>query len=309
MRSFLAAITLGLSSSAALAGGMSTGGGSAVVCRDASGQITKAIFLDVFEGRERFGYDIPERNGEPSDLARAALANFAAKPAYRNLLEATLTDIETNRVLLPAHLALQTSTDLGNDYAVYILAGCRLEQVGFYESDGKLRVATSVYDHLSPTSQAAFWLHETIYRFARDTADAPNSGKARPIVAMSLTSLVAGDVLIRAMDDVVKETHAVFVAHDRPVDHAPIVVSMSCDTPSHEVPVYAYDAHAHQVGAYHVPCPMGSVEIPSEGVVHVQTEIANLAPVVIHAERVTIRGGEVYRGEGDLNLWIGWQPN
>ena len=73
--------------------------------------------------------------------------------------------------------------DLGNNFGVVVPNGCQIEGVGFYESDGTLKVAQPIYQTLSATNRAAFILHEAIYKLARETGDAKDSEGTRKLVA------------------------------------------------------------------------------------------------------------------------------
>jgi hypothetical protein len=104
------------------------------------------------------------------------------------LLKNITKDIEANKSFLPKHIGLHLPSDIGTDYAAYILDGCRLETVGYYENDGTLRIATKVFERLSPTSKAALLLHESIYKATRDLAAESNSTNARRFVAKLLAN-------------------------------------------------------------------------------------------------------------------------
>lgn len=200
----------------AQAGGWVSGGGSAVVCRDGSNVIVRAELLDLFEGRERFGMTIPETANDPDAILSAALTKLAASSGLEAFISQSVADVKGRRVFLPKHLGLHTSTDLGRDHAVYILDGCHLEQVGYFEADGRLLIATNVFDHLSPTGQAAFLLHETLYRLTRSLAGAEDSASARKLVAEMLSTSISTPKLIadveRAFNSATQENQFVALA-------------------------------------------------------------------------------------------------
>jgi hypothetical protein len=178
------------------AGGMSTGGGSAVICRDQNNKVDKAFLLDLFEGRERFGYTIPNHSSSIDEQLNDALQRISAAPAIFSVLKKVLANTYNNYVFLPAHLALHTSSDLGTEYAVVVLDGCGLEQLGYYESDGKLKVVSSIFHKLSSTDQAAFFMHEALYRLTRGVAGAFDSSSARKLTAQMFSSTVDDNQLI-----------------------------------------------------------------------------------------------------------------
>jgi hypothetical protein len=146
--------------------------------------------LDLFEGRERFGLTIPDDGDDPDAILQGALAKLNSSPGLQDYVARNLADTKARQVPLPKHLGLHTSTDLGRNYAVYILDGCRLEQVGYFETDGRLIIATSVFDHLSPTGQAGFLLHESLYRLTRALAGADDSASTRKLVAEFLSTSI-----------------------------------------------------------------------------------------------------------------------
>ena len=177
------------------------GGGSAVVCRNRDNAIVRAELLDIFEGQKRFGMTIPAETTDPTIQVQDALDKLGSKPAFAAYVTQIYTDVYAHRTFLPLDTALQTSNDLGTDYPAYILDGCHLEQIGYYESDGQLSIATNVYNHLSPTAQAGFWLHETLYRLTRTLADATDSAGARKLTAELLATSIPNE---QAASDVAK---------------------------------------------------------------------------------------------------------
>lgn len=190
------------SSNAFATGGMSTGGGLAVVCRNGQNEVTKAELLDLFEGRERFHFTLSQSQESTEQQVEKALRRL--KPQYRGTVKQKYDDIIARRILLPHHIGLHTSDDLGRDYAVYIQDGCRLEQVGYYEADGRLRIAQNIYNHLSSTNKSAFFIHETFYRMTRD-AGARHSATARFLTAELFATSVTDEKL---NSDIGKEFNA-----------------------------------------------------------------------------------------------------
>ncbi|MCX6116431.1 MAG: hypothetical protein NT027_02730 [Proteobacteria bacterium] len=170
------------------AGGMSTGGGSAVVCRNSENQITYAEMLDLFEGRERFKMTINQSSDSPDVQVAAALERLNSNQGIKWFLKNLTEDLKAKQSFLPRHIGLHLPSDIGTDHAAYILDGCRLETVGYYENDGTLRIATKVYESLTPTSKAAFLLHESIYKATRDLSGESDSTKARSFVAKFFAS-------------------------------------------------------------------------------------------------------------------------
>ena len=193
------------------------GGGSAVVCRDNSNAITYAELVDIYEGINRFGMTIGTDHTSPTELQVQKAIAKSGPPERAIYVAQTYASVFARRSFLPPGIALQLSNDLGQDYAVYVKEGCRLELIGYYEIDGKLRIVKNIYDHLSPSSQAGFWLHETFYRLTREFAGATDSEWARYLVATALATSCDEDCARSALDKVLIE-HNAFLAL-RHADH------------------------------------------------------------------------------------------
>lgn len=170
-----------------------SGGGGAAVCRDAQNKIISAQLLDLYEGSVRFGLDLQRAKVAPKDQILDVLSRIQS-PLLKKLITQSIVDIVDNTVFLPNGVGMASLTDLGSDYAVFAPEGCNIEPVGFYESDGTLKVATSIYNALPKTDRAAFFLHEAIYKLARDLAFKRNSSESRKSVAALFSSdMVAGN--------------------------------------------------------------------------------------------------------------------
>jgi len=79
--------------------------------------------------------------------------------------------------------ALTLPPDLGESAGVVVQDGCEIEGVGYYETDGSLKVAKAVFKAFSPTDQAAFILHEAFYKSDRLFEGATDSSNARHVNA------------------------------------------------------------------------------------------------------------------------------
>jgi len=183
-----------------IAGGMTSGGGSAVVCRQGLSDKVDATMLDVFEGRERFKLSIPEDRTSPSVAIAQGAINRIGNQGLRSYMNNALLDIIERIEWLPPHLALHTSSDLGKNYAVYTKAGCAIETAGFYETNGKLVVVPSIFQAMTPVDQAAFYLHEMLYRMHRNILHIADSALAREHVALMLSSSIDSPSLTALME-------------------------------------------------------------------------------------------------------------
>lgn len=165
-----------------LAGGESSGGGGAAVCRDNNKKIISAQLLDLYEGVVRFNFNIPQSNQSAKDQILNALSKIN-DPILKQLIKQTTAQVLDSVVFLPIGVGMAPTTDLGKEYAVVVPEGCDIEPIGFYESDGTLKISRSVYSALSETDRAAFFIHESIYKIARDLAFKKDSSESRKLVA------------------------------------------------------------------------------------------------------------------------------
>ena len=181
-------------------GGISSGGGASVVCRDINKQIISAELLDLFEGSVRFGFDIQYSHEDPRTQLINAIDNLHDN-FKKVLVTEVASDILKHFVFLPVNVALAASNDLGDEYGVVVKEGCALEGVGFYEDDGTLKVSRSVYNAFSETDKAAFILHEAIYKIARDTSGHKTSAPSRKLNALLFSgpTFTPDDVVMQNM--------------------------------------------------------------------------------------------------------------
>jgi hypothetical protein len=167
----------------AFAGAGSSGGGAAAVCRDQNHRIVSAQILDLYEGRVRYGYTIPSATTPPEAQILAAIAKLAGFDYYAPLVRQVAIQTLNSFQFLPEGTGLNVPPDLGGDFGVVVPEGCALEAVGYYETDGTLKVSRAVYRALSLNDRAAFIVHEALYKIARDDGRASNSSGARQLNA------------------------------------------------------------------------------------------------------------------------------
>ncbi|MBC7753605.1 MAG: hypothetical protein H7Z71_05155 [Moraxellaceae bacterium] len=169
-----------------IAGGESSGGGGAAVCRDNNKKIISAQLLDLYEGTVRFNYNIPRSSSPVKDQILGILSKID-DPMFKQLIKQTTVQVLESSVFLPSGVGMAPTTDLGAEYAVVVPEGCAIEPIGFYEFDGSLKLSRSVYQALSETDRAAFFIHESIYKIARDLAFKRESSASRKTVAALFT--------------------------------------------------------------------------------------------------------------------------
>ncbi len=165
-------------------GGDSSGGGGAVVCRlNSVGQIVRAETADLFEGRVRFGLQIPIRTESFLEQAGRAIDRLAADPGLHAEVRRHFAEIRVRMNFLPEAVGMGPWLDFGSDYAVLSPDGCGLELAAFYESGGQVSLSRSVFGAMSETDKAALVIHEELYLAARRSHHISHSATVRKVVA------------------------------------------------------------------------------------------------------------------------------
>jgi len=161
------------------AGGFNGGGGGAAVCRDRNNKIRRAYLIDTYE-RQVWNRDIRKSSAPELEQLKAAIARIPDE-FQRTVVTDYAATVAGTASFLPPKVAIAPTTDLG--LLTLIPDGCVVEPVGVY-TNGGLSISREVYRALSKTDRAAFFLHEAIYKLARDTADAQDSQWTRFVVGM-----------------------------------------------------------------------------------------------------------------------------
>lgn len=159
-----------------------SGGGGAAVCRDMNKKVSSAYLLDTYEGEVRFSYNIPQSKQDPNNQLVDVL-NKIQNPLIKQFTKQTVAQIIDSTEFLPQGVGMAPTSDLGKEYGVVVPDGCAIEPIGFYESNGILKISRSVYGALSETDKAAFFIHEAIYKLARDLTFQSDSARSRKAVA------------------------------------------------------------------------------------------------------------------------------
>ncbi len=84
-----------------------------------------------------------------------------------NLVSEVVEQIKQQFKFLPDGVGLNQPADIGENQPTVIPDGCRLEGLGFYQTN-QLFVAKTTFNALSETDKAAFILHEAIYYIYRE---------------------------------------------------------------------------------------------------------------------------------------------
>lgn len=174
-------------------GGMSTGGGAGIACLDSNGILVRAETLDLYEGKNRFGYSIQQTDSvEATQQFKKALNKIQNNFLREKLNEVSYLLIDQIQ-LLPDGIVMPAPADMGNTYLALMPQGCSVTALAYFEGDGTLRVAKSYYSKLSQTDRAALIMHEAVYKLLRDTGKETTSESTRLIVAMLFSTGAAAE--------------------------------------------------------------------------------------------------------------------
>jgi hypothetical protein len=309
---FLKAALAGLfASTPAMAGGMSTGGGSASVCRetrDGRNEIRTGEMLDILEGAWRLKIKIRDIPVPPHEQVLSAIQRLAGEPALMAFVRQTYEDIAARKILLNPMIGLHTSHDLGTDQAVYILAGCPLEQVGYYEADGRLRIARSVFDFLSPTNQAAFFLHETLYRLTRTVRNATDSAGTRQLVAKLLSNSLTDEQVTTAVRTALFEEGRNAFIPLRKIADANIRVHVKNDRPVPRT-VSTYDIQGRMLETKQFWGRDSTIELEADNVARLDfgTETTEHQLMQVFYGDQLVFEKEFLRLHDGFDVYVGWQ--
>jgi hypothetical protein len=183
-----------LASATAFAGGATSGGGGAYVCRDQSGAVTSSLIVDLWESQNvSFSWQdgkpsrisiIPDNNTQVQNQLDKALANLRdMEPELGAAVASQVTQLQDVINYLPQGVSLTIPNDLQTDY---FPTGCPPEGMMRYNgTTGMLDVNYEIFSKLATkTDIAAAYVHEAIYKVFREGIDgAQNSVLARRLVA------------------------------------------------------------------------------------------------------------------------------
>ena len=226
-KALLISIGLSLLSTAALAaaprnvrylmpqGGVSDGGGSAVVCRAADGSVQSAELLDLFEGRIINGHSIGVDVARPyMEIAREVAAKIDKGGVGRDLTGVSrITDSSgttTTRMslwggdisldsmkwgleaaakmvrMLPEGVALKPVSDYTSPI---VPKNCAVEQLAlFQDAPNRLLIVSDIWNKLDDLNKAALMIHESLYRTLRFSDKEADSNRTRLVVALAFTN-------------------------------------------------------------------------------------------------------------------------
>lgn len=180
----LALIAISLHAHARDTGTSTSGGGYAVVCRDASGVINSATLLDLVEAVQRYNLSLPQATGSLEADYNRALANRYRLQGLKEIdlgneslgdLQKFFTKVQfKDTPLISLNDMGQVVADLGN---------CKLEPVAVFHDDiDQVEINLEIYNKLDSLSQAALVCHENYYHYERGLNETTSEG-ARLLVA------------------------------------------------------------------------------------------------------------------------------
>jgi hypothetical protein len=165
---FAVGLMMILGAAQANAGVGSSGGGSAIVCRDGKHEIISAQLYDLYEAGIYYSYHFTPSNISPRDQILNVTKKLDFDQFSRPLVLQTVQEIIQRIEFLPVGVSIAMPGDMGTNNPVIKPQACEVEGIGFYTADGKLRISRSVYAAFSNTDKAAFILHEALYQIHRE---------------------------------------------------------------------------------------------------------------------------------------------
>lgn len=204
----------------AFAGGVSDGGGNAVVCYDGNGQITSAEVFDLYEARNLYGFGIRNQDSKDSlEVAKFAASSIdhggaGTDPSIvvngqmslrredmnSNFVRSYVSYIHQYMKVLSPGVGLKPIDDSNN---IIIPKDCKLVQLAVYQDrNDSIFIDGDIWPTLGNTNKAALLVHEALYKKLRMGGE-KTSERARTAVGASLAGYtlqpIAADVPQNAM--------------------------------------------------------------------------------------------------------------
>jgi hypothetical protein len=160
-------------------------GGGAIVCRNSQKQIESAELLDLWEANvthENISYS---QDSVDSQMDSALERLSAMTPYFAHKVKERLSKLPKLISYLPEGMAIAPPKDAEEQF---LKEGCALEGVAKYTSSpddhDTLYINPRITAKMSPTDQAALYLHEAIYKVLRDESYDEDSIRTRRAVRM-----------------------------------------------------------------------------------------------------------------------------
>ena len=167
-------------------GGMGSGGGASVVCRDTAGKIITAEALDLYEGRTRYGLTLKQPLGDyRQEFVRynREMNNVGGFPVPPQIVLEGLDQLVLKLNFLPVGMKQELTNDYGDLY-LELPENCKLEQLAIYhDKKNRIDIDSEVWNATDDMNKAAILAHEEIYRSLRRTEE-PTSELTRKVIAM-----------------------------------------------------------------------------------------------------------------------------
>ena len=161
--------------------GRDTGnGGVGIVCRNPRGNILSVEMLDIYEGRIQNSLTYA---AEPTDTdVRIGMTEpkMISNPSFLREFQNELARVRAGWIFLPRGTGLEPTNDA---FPVINRRGCAFEQVANYTDEGQIYVDRELFSQMDSLNQAALYLHEAIYKLARNQVQETTSIRTRRIVA------------------------------------------------------------------------------------------------------------------------------
>lgn len=203
-------------------GPSSSGGGMAVVCRDANGGVSSAELLDVYEAKNTSGLSVMQPSGALLEDSYRLAKNTYHLQGYPMVL--TRKEVERNLQnffaivrWLPEAESLPFLADHGKTIALPL--GCNLEQLAiFYDSSYQVEIDKEIWLSLDSLNQAALVSHEMFYQWERKFREM-TSESTRSYIRQIVST--AGFTPVKAGAD---QAELSCSAHSGPL-HSPVISS------------------------------------------------------------------------------------
>jgi hypothetical protein len=176
-----------------------SGGGAGIFCPASVTNQPRVQLLDLYEGRINDGLEIPESDVPYEEQIEAALEKLSFDFSLQIDMKRALGKLKANHKFLPPGVGIHVPSDLGEDEAVVMPTGCVLGAIGYYESNGILKISSDAFKSLSETNKAAFWLHEAFYKLIRDIqAIRSDNGHPKKEITAKSTRLFVAQAIARS---------------------------------------------------------------------------------------------------------------
>lgn len=170
------------------AGPSTSGGGAGIVCRGLSG--FSAHSLDIYEGLVRYQLKIDRFVNTDDPKVQVEKATNRLKDMdlkFYQKLKDTLEYVYRNLIILQNHVGMSVPLDVGTNFPPLLplsdTENCTLMAVAYWGVDNKIYLSKEIFFRMSRLDQASVYLHEALYKMARDTSSAKDSFRTRKMVA------------------------------------------------------------------------------------------------------------------------------